>query len=355
MPSHLKFRIKHPDESQVSPYSSYPTDLIDIYKENNAVISTDYNIHNHTCAFLGRRTVRVGTVEKSVYLCFIKEATKDFRLKPVQKPGKIQDEDQFIVSGAEQIKSSGGSIDRAVLNEKWSPYAFKCKYFNSRNGEADLEQGNPEYKDTLVRACICSCYAPRGGAGLGVNYDLYQGAIKHLGSYDYNPELNLYEDAKNYEQNRAVRIGYRGPLIDDMPDYGKYKAEASSLPYLYMVLNARAAVIPCCYWVRSTPVFYEPFWFRVVDMYYAKIAGLKKGGSAEVARATGAEDKIPEILVDGYQYTESDYYPPINKENEDKNRLLGRNFDFTLPYIQKGNNPRIRSFLKEEYTEALVK
>jgi len=351
MPSHLKFRIKHPTETTHCNLNDYPPDLKKSLEDNKVISPNDYNITNSTCAFLMKfgfegtvPTDKVfygdsaGSQAKSIYLCGIRFSTKNVLLKPSETNNPIVEEDKYFVSGAKKVEDSDELTN--IKNYSYYKDIFICKYIDKWTAKSEIGPNN------LVKACMCNCYCPRGGLGAGFNTQNYDGALKDIGAFNMDSNNVLYDQLKDGDA-RLVRRAYSGPILKNLPKDKKLLNEPRTLSYLYMMLNARASVMSCCYWNNSQVLIYQPNWFRTIDLAYAK---LNARVNDKITKQMVGTD-----LIENYTYITSDYYPQTDEDYEVKNRLLNRNYDFTLPNTPTGNNARILISLKEEITGGLVK
>ena len=241
MSDNLKHRIKHPIEEPSSPLKDFPKDIKDKLIKSKVIESNDYNLGNHTCAYLAKLPLTVGEGSnisaKSVYLCYFKAIIKDPRIKVNDSSNKFPDEDSFIVNGSQSLDKGPEEFKTAF----WHNDAFICRYFDYKTGKAVTHEKSQECgSSTQLHCAMCNCYAPRGGLGAGFDFVSFEGAIKHVGMFDSNPDpteqtLDLYDEMVKYSEEGKVRQQYKGILIAKTTPKNKLPSEPNRLSYLYMM------------------------------------------------------------------------------------------------------------------------
>lgn len=324
MPSHFKYRIKKTSENKFSvwDYDSIPRDIVDSLKTSGLYDETDRNITPSTCAFIQKVRDKGGPR----YLCAIKLLAKMSNL--IASNTKIENPSpdgsrEGRVSGAEDLVDSGDK-------KYWSDTHFKCKYIEERTGVAKKEGVGME-ETTLFP--MCNCYSPRGG--LAITH--FDGAVKRTEAPGYpNPGHlpNLY-DTWRYSQGHPSPH-FNAPVPSNVLEsaHERYPYSPTKLGFIYLILNARATVVPCCWWAGKDPLIYKPEHFRVIDLAVAQeYTGWDGSTSPKYSLVHGVSNLAE------YEFIQGDYFSPNEGDNYLRNILLGRNYDPTLP--ETGNNQRI--------------
>lgn len=371
MSSEWKYRIKcasRPDRISVYRFDSFDDETSKTWVEDKVWDRTDSNILPHTCAYIVKVRDLQGNPQ---YVCGIKRGSGNYSLKP----GK--EEDQFQISGAEEFDTS--SLDPTSTPD-WIYDVFKCRHLDMFTGASVTIDPTSSALDKVVTFPQCNCYVPRGGLAIG----FLQGAVRESGSLGIAPTIcadpdktlphtpadptkptstdqSIYlEWYQVVYKSQQVTPYFMAGLNDDVPIVQKYPKNPQRLSYIFMVMNARALLVPCCYWRRPTPILYDPRMFRVVDKAWAKfnkkteaVAAAIKGG--DIVATPDWKEKVitASQMLDGEgifgKITEYDLKDPKSKDDYfltgdtdddfQKNALLGLHYDFTLP--NAGNNQRI--------------
>jgi hypothetical protein len=375
MPSYFKYRIKHASESNTSLYTKelIPEDAYKNLQDSDFLSSEDENIKPHTCAYI--RKVRVE--QTWYYLCGIRiwsgrsDLIHSAGTKDPKAPNTPDGSLQSRVSGAEDTGLGPEYYTHylqdgtAILQRNFpSGDYFGCKYCDKRSGKATTRtiggQGEP-----IVEFPMCNCYSPRGG----LQITLFDGAIKgHLAAgYTYSkeaymppakklaPERNLGDVYTSYNKDTPLLppTSFPGPVPANVSKElkDKFPTKPGSIGALYMLLNARANIAPCCWWKNPYKFIYRPEYFTVIDLAVAqKNAEMRLGqygNLPDMSRNNIESDTASYITVPGDYYIAGDQLfnsagelAPISEADAYMlNIMLGRNYDYTLP--DTANNRRI--------------
>jgi len=335
MPSHFKYRIKKVSENQKSvwDYDSVPAELKQSCLDSGAYTDTDKNIVPGTCAFV----IKVRSEGATRYLCGIKVYANRTSLIASNERTATPTQD-----GSGEGRVSGAT--KLPEDDEFYLTLFNCKYIDTYSAKAAKEGVSTE-ETTLFP--MCNCYSPRGG--LAVTH--FDGAVKDSEAPGYAPSEGVILP-KSYDvyKNPANDPYMSGPI----PKYlmnnarNRFPQAPPKLGFIYLMMNARASLIPCCWWIGKGPILYRADHFRVIDLavaqeYFKKTAGGNPSHSTKWGISNVAD----------YTYREGDYFYPNEGDNYLKNILLGRNYDPTLPNC--GNNQRIIYTLDTKVASALTK
>jgi len=355
MPSYLKYRIKHTSEQTTSlyDYQALPPDILEQMTNSGVFEETDRNILPSTCTFI----TRVMYNDIYYYLCGIKIIAQRSDLIASDEregDGKLLDKEGWNerrVSGA--LKTKGDNLFQSSEPNKFSYVEnayFKCKYCNMRTASA-TKHGITT--DETIEFPICNCYTPRGGMAITVFDGAVQGnlATGYISNVQ-NPEEftnttqewgEASSDLEKYMHNvNKPFVAY--PNIPQPQSKQPEYPPSDKIGIIYVLLNARARVAPCCYY-NSIPWQYTSRYFRLIDLAVAQ-------HKVKCGKAVGTENKFEDFKpypvsnktgisdIGVYTYLdESDYYPDSDPDAYFKNILLGRNYDPSLP--ECGNNRRL--------------
>jgi hypothetical protein len=234
---------------------------------------------------------------------------------------------------------------------------FQCKYCDQVTGNA-TKHGVSE--SVLVEFPMCNCYTPRGGMAISFFSGAAQGRLAT--GFTPNPSDasmskdfgNVYDIWSGYKNSTISPPSYAGPVSKYTPDDLQKKLGFNpNLGIIFMMLNARALVAPCCWYTGATPHIYSSSDFRLIDLAvaqeYAANNGDRRLFEAKIPRMSqvvGTSDAA------SYQYQLGDYwfegnaivfsdgteYVLTEEDAYTLNALFGRNYDWTLPDC--GNNQR---------------
>jgi hypothetical protein len=369
--SYLKYRIKKVSESETSPFdpTNIPESAYADMRDNNYFSPADTNIKPHTCTFI-TKVFEDGTPR---YYCGIKRWTNRYDLIPsdvnINPTGTanmvggrnlntpmFQGDFQGRVSGAKKLTS------RPIFGAEIADNYFECMYCDSFSAMA-TKRGL--VGDEFVEFPMCNCYTPLGGIAV----TSFDGAVKGKSAVGivHPVQGSRFQDASdvwsNYSSGKwSPTAGFTGPIPPYVTQNLKTKFPASP-PYLgmiYMMLNARATVVPCCWWVGAKPIIYEPSMFRVIDLAVAMSYRLQRAGSypeclEKVSQQLGVSDDAEYSFLTGDFWYPGDIisYPGYSSHTVSQfdaytlNSLFGRRYDPTLP--ECGNNQRFIYVLHPAY------
>jgi hypothetical protein len=363
MPSNLKYRIKCASVSKLSMFDkeNIPEDRYKELVDTGYLTDSDKNIKPSTCAFITKVSADNSSGEMNwIYLCGIKRWTMYYQLVASNtrvQGGTQTGEAEARVSGANALE---GYAEDSIIRRDF----FVCKYCNSSTAEATKHGIAGE---EFVEFPMCNCYTPRGGLAISV----FDGAVQGHLATGYVPDPNDPDKTKEFQNVYNVWNTYKDPAAGTPPAYAggipKYVPDNLSdklafdpkLTINQMMINARALVATCCWWVGTEPYIYKPSDFKVVDLAVA-METIKKKFPGAIPNI----DNMPAITQDGrsdranYTYEVGDYFykgMAIEKVDgtekvltyEDAytlNAMFGRNYDWTLP--ECGNNKRVIYILK---------
>lgn len=334
MPGYLKYRIKHTSESDTSVYryDQLPPGAIEKMKASGAYLSTDDNLKPHTCTFIHRVHTGPGGWR---YWCAI-QVMKNLKLYTLgssnapDPPGWREDDVEMsgVVSGA-----------IAVHLDEFKDQYFKCQFCDETTGATLKSNEEAQYQ-------ICNCYSPRGG----LMVTQFDGAVKSIDTPGYIGKVDM---PKVYDTwKAAVDRGASDPdLKAPIPKFLISSAaelmpkRPTKLGYIYIMLNARARVVPCCWWGRAEPLVFTTDHFRLIDLAvareYALVMTAQRSSSELVCSSNlGYSD------VADYEFQEGDFFYPPDPDYYFKNILLGRWYDWTIPHTM--NNQRFIYVLDSE-------
>lgn len=328
MPSHFKYRIKKASEKTKSvwDYDSIPSHILDDMKQRRVFQETDRNIVPGTCAFIQKVVDSKGNVR---YLC----ALKHYRSRPDLIPSDHSVAHPSQDGWGERRVSGALKISKSDSQEFFYKTHFLCQYIDERTGAGLKDQGTSSDQDTLLFP-MCSCYTPRGGLAV----TLFDGAVKGSEAVGFSAPPGTLPNAYDVWQGNDTGNPYDSAPLPAyfMPDAReKFPFRPPKIGFLHMMLNARATVCPCCWWVAPRVLIYKPEHFRVIDMAVAQEYVMPRGDKTSPDYST--EFGVSNIA--DYEARMGDYYYPNTGQNYFKNILLGRNYDPTLPDC--GNNQRI--------------
>jgi hypothetical protein len=345
MPSNLIYRIKHASESTLSMYNpeNIPASVYSQLSETGYLIESDKNILPGTCAYL----TKVSVAGSWKYYCGIKRWTVryDLAASDTRIPNSTQTgEFEGRVSGALRVEDP--LIDPSIPRDY-----FICKYCNAGNAEP-TKQGIAGQE--LVEFPMCNCYSPRGGMAISMFDGAVQGNIatgfaQPEGKEDFPNVYNIWD---TFSRSTQSGPSFAGPI----PKYvgqqlsKKFPARPGRLGMVYLMLNARATVVPCCWWKGMRPIIFTPSMFRAIDLAVAQAAVLGDkipGAFRKVSRKPGMSDLVDYIFKSGdyfiagmtIPYTDGTQDVLSETDAYQLNAMFGRNYDPSLP--ECGNNHRV--------------
>jgi len=356
MPSNFKYRIKH---ASVSDNSLYNRELIpeEAYQqlEDSGYLSTsDTNIKPHTCTFIQK----IAYNNSWYYLCGIKplstrsdlitSTTSKLSSSPDTRDGSLQGR----VSGAIE---TGFDTDTEIGKNY-----FKCQYCDMSTGKA-TERTIGGQGENIVEFPMCNCYSPRGGLQISVFDGAVKGGLAPGFTYPYpsaeNPTILPTVGDAYSKYGKSTGISPPPDFVGAVPPYvstalqNKHKQRPTSLSMLHLLLNARATVVPCCWWKRASILTYEPGHFRVIDLAVAQKYVESRipdwsGKLPNMSNILGVSDLADYTAIVGDYFAAGDQlfgadgslYSITEEDAYILNSMLGRNYDYTLP--NTSNNRR---------------
>jgi hypothetical protein len=370
MPSNLKYRIKCASVSELSMFNqeNIPADRYAELVDTGYLTPSDLNILPHTCAFITK--VSDDQVAQSlhwVYLCGIKRWTMRYDLIASNTPKANSTQTQEFegrVSGALALVSSSPFSVTSDIGINYTEDSiirrdfFICRYCDRNTGKATKHGIAGE---EFVEFPMCNCYSPRGGMAISV----FDGAVQGQLATGYVPDPLDPTKQKEFANVYNIWDVYKNPAAGSPPNYAGAipKNLADNLPdkmafqpklaITYMMLNARALIAPCCWWVGSQPYLFTEKDFRVIDLAVAMEYAAKHGDSylsqytPTMSTIGGISDRAQYIVEVGDYWFEGNVitfedgteYALTREDAYTLNSLFGRRYDWTLPDC--GNNQRI--------------
>jgi hypothetical protein len=372
MPSYLKYRIKQASESTLSPFDreNIPENRLRQFEEIGYISQDDQNIKPHTCTFISK----VKEQGEWKYYCGIKRWTSRYDLiasdddTTTSGQGTPTGEFESRVSGA--LKLNDADTNLSIITKDH----FQCKYCDSTTAKATTSWQTTE---EFVEFVMCNCYTPRGGMAISafdgaVQGHLAPGYVQSAGTEF--PNVNSLWTTYN-KPNAGSPPNFAGPI----PAYfstkmaPKVPATPKKIGMVYMMLNTRANVVPCCWWTRSSPIIYTSDMFRVIDLgvaaAYRMALGTDSTGSPDstlsgttlppafqnLSKKLGESDLATYQAVVGdfwYEgdklfYSDGSDYTLTETDAYQLNSMFSRRYDPTLP--ECGNNRRIVYALRDKF------
>lgn len=246
-------------------------------------------------------------------------------------------ENEHRVSGAKKIPTSryGNYSDDGSEFEPayFTGTHFICSYCRMDSGASEYTESG--FSEKTISYPQCNCYTPRGG----MSVTFYDGALKSSEVPGYWAEREMPNVYDKWKEGSTK--DYPSAIPKRFPDKAEeqFAKRPKQLGFIYMVLNARAILAPCCWWVGDFPLIYKKEYFRAIDLAVAKSTAMLRFGikAPDMSQYEGISS------IADYVYRDGDY--PFEGIGDNagnsavKRALLGRNYDWTLPDV--GNNRRI--------------
>jgi hypothetical protein len=221
-----------------------------------------------------------------------------------------------------------------------------------------LKYGTADMEET-IEFPMCNCYSSRGGLTISVFDGALQGhlATGYISQVETENTTTDWYNASLDQDNYTKTVGKPFVSFPNLPEPSeKYPSSPTNdkISIVYVMLNARARVAPCCYY-QGNPWQYTAKHFRAIDLAVAqhKVKSGKEIGETNtfgdtptpMSNKVGISDQVE------YEYIDSDYHG--GDDGYFKDILLGRNFDPSLPDV--GNNSRVIYALSNLVTGDLIR